>query len=164
MASSILPPTLIIPLSSIKGLRDLNLPYSNRPCRVSCACLIQKVSAPCSSSGFRGPFFLSCAFLLSRIFSASQRILAVTRISFLQLEKVDGSIISLAFTVETVTTIWRRSMSSSGVGGEVIWFGHTLFCRRSNAGPLIHLSFSAFTWIPCDRSSATLSSLGIYIH
>ena len=40
--------------------------------------------------------------------------------SFLQLEKVDGSIISLAFTVETVTTIWRRSMSSSGVGREVI--------------------------------------------
>ena len=69
---------------------------------------------------FRGPFFLSCAFLLSRIFSASQRSLAVTRISFLQLEKVDGSIISLAFTVETVTTIWRRSMSSSGVGREVI--------------------------------------------
>ena len=116
MASSILPPTLIIPLSSIKGLRDLNLPYSNRPCRVSCACLIQKVSAPCSS--FLGVLFFS----LVRFFSVefSLRSLAVTRISFLQLEKVDGSIISLAFTVETVTTIWRRSMSSSGVGREVI--------------------------------------------
>ena len=55
-------------------------------------------------------------------------------------------------------------MSSYGVGREVTWFGHRLSCRRRNTGPFIHLSFSAFTWILRDRSSATLSSLRICIH
>lgn len=118
----------------MKGRRDLNSPFSSRLCRVFCTCLIQKVSAPCSSSRFKGPSFPSCACLLSRIFSASLCNLAFARISLLQLEKVDGSIMSLAFTIETVATIWRRSMSSSGVGREVTWFGHRLSCRRRKLG------------------------------
>ena len=93
-----LPPTRIIPLSSLKGLRDFI-----RLCRVFCTCFTQKISAPCSSSGDRGSSFPSCMLLVNQIFSASLRIRAVTQINLRQLENVEGSIASSALTVAMET-------------------------------------------------------------
>ena len=98
MALSSLPPTRIIPLSSLKGLRDLNSPFSILLCKVFCACFTQKTFARCSSSGDRGHSFPSCPFLLNLVFSASLRIRAVTRVNLRQLENADGSIASSSMT------------------------------------------------------------------
>lgn len=117
-------------------------------------CLLDPdISAFCSSSGVRGPSLPSWAFLLSQIFAASLSIHAVIRISFLQLENVNGSIASSSFTVATaaIIFIWRRSMSSSE-GEEATWIGHSFSGRRKNSGLFIHSSSSL---------SATLSSLRI---
>ena len=51
IALSTLPPTLIIPLSSVNELSDSNSPLFIRSCKLFCAYLIRNVSAFWSSSG-----------------------------------------------------------------------------------------------------------------
>ena len=54
MALSSLPPTRIIPMSSLNGLRDLNSPFSIQLCRVLCACFTQQ--GPRRGEGWGGGF------------------------------------------------------------------------------------------------------------
>ena len=113
MALSILPPTLIIPLSSINGLNVLNSPFFIRLFNSSWAFRIHDISAFFNSSGMRGPSHPLVAFLPRRIFSANRLIHAVTRISFRQLEKFFTSITFPTPAGETALTVltWRRSIS-----------------------------------------------------
>ena len=85
--------------------------------------------------------------------------------SFLQLEKRSRSIASAAtFFTSFTTATCRRSIFLSALDGVVTWMGHSSSGRRRNSGPFTHLLFNSLTVIPLDRSSATLTSLGICFH
>ena len=102
---SILPRTLMIPLSSMKGLIALKSPFSIRLFRSLCAVRIFSISAlRLNSSGVSGPSPPLCTLLLRRIFSCNLPILGVTRISLTQLEKVVGSIASSTSAFEAPLT------------------------------------------------------------
>lgn len=165
-ALSTLPPTLITPLLSTKGLRVSNSFFCIRLCRLFCASLSHRASASCNSLGVRGPFCRCPPLRLTRILRANLWISAVTLISLLQLENLWGSIASPFLGVVTVLTIfsWRYSISSSfGVTG-ALSRGHSDSDSRRNSGPLDHLLFKSCTGIPLETSSATLNSPGMCRH
>ena len=105
MALSILPPTLIISLSSMNRLNTLSSPFFIRLFKSFWAFLIRDTSAFFKSSGMRGPFPPLVAFLLRRIFSANRLIHTVTLISFRQLEKFFTPITFPTLAGETAVTV-----------------------------------------------------------
>ena len=98
--------SITTPCSSVKGLRFLNSPCFIRLCKGFWASFIQNLSASASSLGVRGPSLWCWPNFLSRIFSSSLLIRAVTRINFLQLENVDGSTTNLVFCTVTAVNTW----------------------------------------------------------
>ena len=157
MALSILPPTLIIPSSSIKSLKVLNSPFFIRLLKSFWTFLIHEISAFFSSSGMRGPSRALIAFLLRPIFSANRLIKVVTRISFHHLEKF---LTSVTFPtpegVTALTVLINVTMLHIFRYSVAVWTGHCSSGSFRNSGPFIQLPYHPLRFLYRECASIHL--------